>query len=207
MGAFASLNFIGRLFDKRTVLLASFALIVLFGMGVTSLRLLHLMPPNGSRLLLILLIANETVRAGLSVFLGIMFVSMLADTIDVQELMTGRRQEGVFSAALAFSGKATAGAGAVIAGFLLQQVVRWPADAHHVDPPAVIRLGMVAGVLVPLLLVIPLLLGWRYRITRDSHALIREELERRRASAHAPAPDEAHLDLEMAVITPGVSHV
>ena len=74
VAAFASLGFVGRLFDKRTVLLASFALIVVFGMGVTSLRLLHLMPPNGSSLLLVLLIANETVRAGLGVFLGIMFV-------------------------------------------------------------------------------------------------------------------------------------
>ena len=73
-------------------------------------------------------------RAGLGVFLGIMFVSMLADTIDVQELATGRRQEGVFAAALSFSGKATAGLGTVVAGFLLQEVVHWPA---HVDPRAV----------------------------------------------------------------------
>jgi Na+/melibiose symporter-like transporter len=65
---------------------------------------------------------------------------------------------------------------------------------------------MVAGVLVPLLLVVPLLLGWRYRITRDSHALTREELNRRRG-APTPSPDEAHLDLEMAVIAPGASHI
>ena len=40
--AFASLNVVGRRFDKRSVLLTSFALIVVFGMGVTSLRLLGL---------------------------------------------------------------------------------------------------------------------------------------------------------------------
>ena len=146
------------------------------------------------------------IRDSLNTIGSIMFVSMLADTIDVQELATGRRQEGVFSAALAFSGKATAGVGAVIAGFLLQQVVHWPVDAHHIDASAVTRLGMVAGVLVPLLLVFQLLLGWRYRITRESHALTRQELERRRAAAHAPPPNEAHLDLEMAVVPPGVAH-
>ena len=46
-----------------------------------------------------------------------MLASMLADTLDVQELRTGRRQEGIFAAALAFSGKATGGVGALIAGF------------------------------------------------------------------------------------------
>lgn len=186
VAAFASLNLVGRMFDKRTVLLTSFALIVIFGMGVTSLRLLHLMPPNGSNLLLVLLVANETVRTALGVFLGIMFVSMLADTIDVQELTTGRRQEGLFAAALSFSGKATAGLGTVVAGFLLQEVVHWPA---HVDPRAVdlhmvTRLGLVSGVLVPLLYAIPFCFGFMLRITRDLHKHTLEELERRRAATH-----------------------
>ena len=158
------------------MLLVSFAILVVDGMGVTGLRLLHLMPPNGSNLLLTILVANDTVRAGLGVFLGIMFVSMLADTIDVQELATGRRQEGVFAAALSFSGKATAGLGTVLAGFLLQEVVRWPAkvDPSLVDPNMLTRLGLVAGVLVPLLLIIPFSLGFRLRVTRESHARTRQ---------------------------------
>lgn len=186
VAAFASVSFVGRRFDKRTVLLSSFALAVIFGMAVTSLRLLGLMPPNGSRLLLVLLIANETVRAGLGVFLGIMFVSMLADTIDVQELRTGRRQEGLFAAALSFSGKATAGLGAVVAGFLLQEVVRWPAhvDPRAVDQPMVTLLGLVAGVLAPVLYAIPFGFGFFLRITRESHKRTLEELEHRRASTH-----------------------
>lgn len=189
VAAFASLNLVGRLFDKRTVLLTSFALIVIFGMGVTSLRLLHLMPPNGSPLLLDLLIANETIRTALGVFLGIMFVSMLADTIDVQELATGRRQEGLFAAALSFSGKATAGLGTVVAGFLLQEVVHWPAhvDPRSADPHNVTTLGLVAGVLVPLLYAVPFAFGFFLRITRDSHKHTLEELERRRAATHVTA--------------------
>jgi glycoside/pentoside/hexuronide:cation symporter, GPH family len=186
LAAFASINVVGRLFDKRTVLLTSFALIVVFGMGVTSLRLLHLMPPNGSRLLLILLIANETVRTGLGVFLGIMFVSMIADTIDVQELATGSRQEGLFAAALSFSGKATAGLGTVVAGFLLQEVVRWPArvDPRATDPHMVTTLGLVAGVLVPLFYAVPFSMGFILNTTRESHKRTLEELERRRAAGH-----------------------
>ena len=207
--AFATLGLIGRVFGKKTVLLATFAALMVDGIVVIVLRLLGLMPANGSSALLIILVGNEIVRTWLGTLLGIIFVSMLADTIDVQELLSGRRQEGIFSAALAFSGKATAGVGAVIAGFLLQQVVHWPlrVDPHRLDPQVVTRLGLVAGVLVPLLLAAPLALGWQYRITREKHAQTRQELDRRRAAAHAPPSDDAHLDLEMAIVPPGVSHV
>ena len=98
-----------------------------------------------------------------------MFVSMLADTIDLQELTTGRRQEGVFAAALAFSGKATAGVGVDH-----RRLPTAPGGAlarrRRTSIRIVTRLGLVAGVLLPLLLLIPLMLGSRYRITRDQHA-------------------------------------
>jgi glycoside/pentoside/hexuronide:cation symporter, GPH family len=188
-----------RRFDKKPLLIGAFVLKMIDGIGVTALRLAHLMPPNGSRLLLGVLVANEVVRTFLDTLLGIMFVSMLADTIDLQELRTAKRQEGVFAAALAFSGKATAGVGALVAGFLLEQAIHWPAraDAHDLGPSLVARLGWVAGVLVPLLLVIPLLFGSSYRITRQSHALTRAELDRRRALAHAPGLEADHQALEL----------
>jgi Na+/melibiose symporter-like transporter len=200
--AFFTLGPIERVFDKKPVLIGAFALKMIDGIGVTALRLAHLMPPNGSRLLVDVLIANELARTFLDTLLGIMFVSMLADTIDLQELATGKRQEGVFAAALAFSGKATAGVGALIGGFLLQQVVHWPAraDPHRVDPDLVVRLGWVAGVVVPLLLVIPLLFGSRYRITRVTHARARAELDRRRAAAHAHRLEEDHRALELELL-------
>jgi Na+/melibiose symporter-like transporter len=202
--AFAALGVIGRVFDKKLVLLVSFAALCIDGMGVIGLRLLHLLPPNGSTLLLVILVANETLRSFLGVLLGIMFVSMLADTIDMQELNTGRRQEGIFAAALAFSGKATAGVGAIIGGFMLEYMVHWPVHANPrtIDPHIVTRLGLVAGVLVPLLLVLPFALGTRYSITRASHARIREELDRRRKSAHLKPLDEVPLDLAVALVPP-----
>ena len=200
--AFFTLGPIERALDKKPVLMGAFALLLVDGMGVTGLRLAHLTPPNGSQMLLALLIGNEIVRTFLGTLLGIMFVSMLADTIDVQELATGRRQEGVFAAALAFSGKATAGVGAIVGGFLLQQVVRWPthADPHSIDPVMVTHLGWAAGVLVPLLLIAPLLLGSRYGVTRAGHALTRQELDRRRAAAKAPAIEQAHRAVEIELL-------
>jgi Na+/melibiose symporter-like transporter len=134
---------------------------------------------------------------------------MLADTIDVQELNTGRRQEGIFSAALAFSGKATAGVGAIIAGFMLDYLVHWPvhADPRTIDPAIVTRLGLVAGVIVPLLLIIPFMLGTRYSITRAAHTRIREELDRRRATAHQKPLDEVPLDLVATIQPPAAETI
>ena len=60
---------------------------------------------NGNPNLLYILISNEIVRAAAGTIVRIMFVSMMADTLDKQELETGRRQEGVFSSALSFAGK------------------------------------------------------------------------------------------------------
>jgi hypothetical protein len=58
----------------------------------------------------------------------------------------------------------------------------------------------VDGVLVPLLLVIPLLFGAGYRITRESHAVTRAELDRRRAAAHAPDIDADHRAVELQLL-------
>jgi Na+/melibiose symporter-like transporter len=201
--AFASLGFVGRRFDKKTILLSTFALLLADGMGVIGLRLGGLLPANGSPVLLVILIGNEILRTYLASLLLIIFVSMLADTLDVQELVTGQRQEGVFASALAFSGKATAGVGAVVAGFLLSNVVHWPVHAspHSLDPAVVIRLGLVAGILVPVLFIIPFLLASRYSITRKRHAETRAALDLRRGAAlEAETVEAEHLALGVALL-------
>ena len=129
-----------------------------------------------------------------------MFVSMLADTIDVQELITGRRQEGIFAAALAFSGKATAGVGAdhrrlpaAAGGALAGQVpirTHRPAGGHPPGPGGRRARSRCCWS-------IPFALGSRYSITRDKHMLTRQELDRRRAAAHAPPPGEEPSDLQL----------
>jgi Na+/melibiose symporter-like transporter len=82
--------------------------------------------------------------------------------------------------------------------------VHWPvhADPHTIDPHIVTRLGLVAGVLVPLLLVLPFALGTRYSVTRAAHARIREELDLRRKDAHQTPLEDVPLDLEVAFRPP-----
>jgi Na+/melibiose symporter-like transporter len=186
--AFLVVSPLQKRFDKKTLLLVSLGLQVLDGSLVVAARLLHLLPPNGDRGLIIFLVANEIFRAFLGTVLGIMFASMLADTLDMQELRTGLRQEGMFSAAQAFAGKATAGLGTILSGYLLQFVVRWPvhADPHHPDPSALTRLGVYGGIVLPCFFVFVLMLGAFYRITRQSHAKTIAALEQRRRSEPHP---------------------
>jgi Na+/melibiose symporter-like transporter len=193
--AFLVVSPLQRRFDKKTLLLVSLALQVLDGSVVVAARLLHFLPPNGDRGLIIFLIANEIFRTFLGTVLGIMFASMIADTLDVQELRTGLRQEGMFSAAQGFAGKATTGLGTLLSGYLLQFVVRWPihADPHHPDPSALFRLGLYGGILVPCFFVFVLMLGTFYRITRESHAETIAALERRRRDQPHPTLDAVEI--------------
>jgi Na+/melibiose symporter-like transporter len=106
----------------------------------------------------------------------------LADILDSQELRTGRRQEGIFSSSLSFSGKVTSGLGVFVGGLVID-LLQFPRGAlpSEVDPGLLFRLGVVLGVGVPLLHLIPLSLITRYKLTRAEHARIREALMLRRA--------------------------
>jgi glycoside/pentoside/hexuronide:cation symporter, GPH family len=193
IGAVLSMLLVGpleRRLDKKTVLLTCFALLTLDGLVVIGLRLIDVLPANGDPRLVAILVANEVSRAFLGTTLGIMFASMLADALDMQELRTKRRQEGVFAAALSFSGKATGGVGTVMAGLILQFAVGWPAKVAHgaIDMALITRLGVIVGILLPLLFFIPMALGKFYRLTRQMHREVHAQLEEIRAQARAEEP-------------------
>ena len=193
VGAFAALFIIptlNRRFDKRTLLIATMTLSILDGAVIISLRFLDILPPNGDPALLWIILVNEVFRGFVSVIIGTMFISMVADTIDEQELRTGQRQEGVFSAAIGFSGKAISGFGILFAGLLLDLVIAFPQGAGPDDlaEPVTVRLGLVMGYLLPFLYFLPLALVRTYNLSRTKHAEILGRLADRQAEAPAVAP-------------------
>jgi Na+/melibiose symporter-like transporter len=111
---------------------------------------------------------------------GVISASLLADVLDQHELHTGYRQEGMFNAALSFSGKAVSGIGIMFGG-LLMTLIEFPTqvDPSQVPEEMIFRLGLAVGVLLPLLYLIPIALVTRYKITQAVHASIRAELDRR----------------------------
>lgn len=117
--AFVVLNRLGRHFDKPTLLAAitlALAMNVLWFIGA---RLLDLLPANGHPLIYPLQLFNLGIAVMLIVALQALAISLWADILDEQDLNTGRRQEGVVFAAGSFVGKATSGAGALLAGIVI----------------------------------------------------------------------------------------
>jgi Na+/melibiose symporter-like transporter len=186
--AFAAVVPLQKRFDKKQILITCLALNVLDGIVMVNLRLFDVLPANGEPLLLGILLGNAIFSAGLATMSGIIGASMIADTLDEQELDTGRRQEGIFSSALSFSGKATSGVGVFVGGLILQFGLGFPTGERPASLPSdlVVQLGIAAGVIVPLCNVVPILILRRYTLTRERYATLRDQLARKR-QGHQPA--------------------
>jgi GPH family glycoside/pentoside/hexuronide:cation symporter len=181
VAAFPVVAGIQRRWEKRTILLTCSILAVTDGVILVSLRFLDLLPENGQPLLLVILVSAGVLTSSIAVVQGVIGASIIADLADEHELRTGARQEGMFFAAVSFSGKAVSGLGTLMGGLILS-LIAFPTNLSPAEVPAdkIFQLGIVVGVLVPLLHFIPITLILRYRITRARHEAIRAELEARR---------------------------
>jgi Na+/melibiose symporter-like transporter len=97
----------------------------------------------------------------------------------------------MFNAALSFSGKAVSGVGTLLGGLIIT-LIEFPTGlaAAEVPPGAILRLGIVVGVVVPLLYLFPISLITRYRITEEVHDEIKAELDARRRAETGATPHE-----------------
>ncbi|MBS0361528.1 MAG: MFS transporter [Proteobacteria bacterium] len=135
------------------------------------LRLVGVVPANGSAVIMPLLLGAGV----LSVFLGtagaILMTSMIADVVEDSELRTGRRQEGLFFAAAAFINKAVSGVG-IFAASVLLALVHFPEHAKPGEVPheVVRNLGLVYLPVLAILYLLSLICMFGYRITREGHA-------------------------------------
>lgn len=179
--AFPLVNLVQKRWDKKYILLVCSSLLLVEGLLLVNLRFLHVLPENGDPRLLVILVSVATVGAGVAVIYGIIGASVVADILDDHELRTGYRQEAMFNAALSFSGKAVSGVGIVLGGVIIRSI-HFPTGMAPSAVPAqkIFHLGLVVGVLIPLLYVIPISLLTRYRITRQEHDRIRAALAEKR---------------------------
>ena len=158
-----------RLGKKRAAIIFAFLAGILVPLPV-ALRLVGLMPENGSTALLPTLIAFNVLAIAQVIAASTLVSSMMADIVDESELETGRRSEGIFFAARSFISKSLSGLGIVFATILLE-IVSFPpsADPANLDTDIVWRLG--AGY-------VPTVVGFfvfamiginGYRLTREQH--------------------------------------
>jgi Na+/melibiose symporter-like transporter len=145
------------------------------------------MPQNGTPALMPLLIAHSTCLVTVLIIIGITLSSMIADAIDENDLLTGKRQEGMFSSTIAFTSKATSGVGGFVAGIVLD-VISFPTQAApgSVAQEKVFLLGLAVGPCMFLLFLPSLLFLRRYGITRARHAEILATLEQRSPARERP---------------------
>jgi Na+/melibiose symporter-like transporter len=151
------------------------------------LRFADAFPANGTRALVATLVIVKFLQgAGVAQAL-VSFNSMVADIADENELETGKRQEGIFFAAVSFANKSTVGLGNILAGVALD-VIQWPRGAHvqsAADIPAhkISLLGVLSGPIVAAFCVICVWCYGHYHLTRERHAEISAQLVARRAAA------------------------
>ncbi|MDG2305490.1 MAG: MFS transporter [Candidatus Binatia bacterium] len=187
IGAVLALPFVAYVqqrWDKRNILLTVSCLSLFEGLFVINLRFFDVLPENGDPRLLAILIASGSIAAALAVIQGIIGASIVADILDDHELKTGLRQEAMFNAGLSFCGKAVSGFGALFSGLILTMIA-FPTQAKSaggVPAEAIHNLGLIVGLAVPLLYLVPINLIRKYKISRRRHAEIRAQLEERRAA-------------------------
>ncbi len=175
-------------FEKHHALM--FALVggMLMSMVGVIARLSGLFPEYESSFFLPAITCIATINAFFAALTAIMFISMIADLVDDQELKTGQRQEGVFAAGVAFSTKAVGSLGVIVGGFLLEFFVQFPAGQGQteISEDVLFRLAITDAIVVNSLLLIPAFLISKYTLTRHNFAAVQAALEKRRESLLGP---------------------
>ena len=199
LGTFASVRLFSA-WGKKTCLIFGGLSWAFFQTLPVALRLLGWFPENDSiillgsvevNLILPLLVVIKIIQGFATAQANVGYGSMMADVCDEHEYQTGRRQEGAFFAAVAFSAKATSGFGAVIAGWGLE-FISWPAGpeirtAADVPAETLVNLGLFYGPLIASLGFVSVWFYTQYRLTPEIHAQMLVELAGRRKDQLAMA--------------------
>ena len=181
---------LSRLLDKKRTMITVFTLSIFTGVVPVALRLVGLMPPNGSPLIPLILVGDLFVSGTLALIGAIIIGSMIADVAEDSAVKTGVRSEGLLFAANGLLPKITAGLGGLVGNMMLE-FVHFPAGAEHgtvdVVAPAIMRnlalISLPVGAVLNLISVAVLLF---YRIDKGAHEANLEALRLANAVGEPP---------------------
>jgi Na+/melibiose symporter-like transporter len=184
-----------RHFDKKPGLVFGTAGWAIGQILPVVLRLLDWFPENGTTSLLVTLALFRFFQGMIVQQALVSFGSMMADVADEHELESGRRQEGIFFGAVAFSGKAASGLGNIVAGVGLD-LIAWPRGsqiqgAADIAPETLVNLGLLYGPIVAGFAVVSVWCYTHYKLNRQRHREILDELlhtRQERAGGEEQAP-------------------
>lgn len=163
-----------RRFGKRRTYIGSMAFL-----GVV-LLIISQVPPGGQNLILIAAIFGGL---GYGAANAIPW-AIVADVIEVDELKTGKRREGVFYGYLVFFRKLAAGLATFVVGQVLDAAgfISTQTGSAFVQQPesALLAMRFFVGVFPAVTLLLAILAAWRYPLDRETFNEIRRQLEARR---------------------------
>ncbi len=177
---------IDRLDKKNTLYLGLWIILAAFVLP-TSFRLLEWFPPNGSAMLLPLLLIGQ-IGAGIgTAILMVCSGSIVADVADDHELRCGKRQEGLLFGFFTLASKSTSGIGSFLAGITLS-FIAFPTDLDVVPgavaPETLFKLGLAFGPGVAIFGLLCVVAMSRYGINKAKHEQTLTTLSQRRAEAN-----------------------
>jgi GPH family glycoside/pentoside/hexuronide:cation symporter len=115
--------------------------------------------------------------------------SMIPDAIELDELNTGQRREGVFYSFMVLLQKFGLALALLIVGYALELagfIEQTPGEAIPVQPEsALLAIRIAVGPLPTVVLIVGLILAYFYPITREVHAEIRLKLQERKTNANS----------------------
>lgn len=181
--AFVSVQALAARFEKKKLLIALSIFATIDSVTVISARLMGWLPENGDPWLLPIIVTTYALGTGAGAITHIVARAMIADVVDEQQVVTGERQEGMFYSALAFSGKAVHGIGAMTGGLVLS-VIQFPTQVGAAGVPAdvIFRMGIFMGPILASLHLVPILVYTLYHLDRNRHAEIHLQLQALRHS-------------------------
>jgi Na+/melibiose symporter-like transporter len=161
---------ISRWFGKKPAMIGVFFASLFATVAPIALRLLGLMPSNGTRALFVIVLAFTFIAATLGLTGFIVATSMMADVVEDAAVSTGQRSEGLLFAANGLIAKCVTGVGTFLSGLVLA----WISFPQHATPgqvnPAILhQLGMVFVPIVTLFSAVSIAVLLFYDIDRDTH--------------------------------------
>lgn len=175
--SFSTLSTLGRYFDKPQILAGASLVLAVNAVWFIGARLLGVLPANGSDSIYWLLCLNTFVGVLMIVTIQVMGASLAADIIDQLHHSTGNRKDGVVFAAQAFVLKATTGAGAFVAGIVIDlSDIQSGAAPGSVEVSSLQSLGQFSVLTIGGLALLAFAFNRRLRLSRDDHRAIQAKL-------------------------------
>jgi len=185
--AFAALRPLVRRFEKRTIFTGALLVMIANGLWWIPGRLLGFLPENGDPMLFRLALVFSFFLVTSVMILQTIGAALVADIVDEHEVATGERMDGVFFAAMGFSMKVPTGLGNFLGGVIISVAgLATGAKPGQVPEDVLLTLGVIAGPIITLSFLVPLLLLRRYDLTRARHAELRSVIDGRASADQAP---------------------